>query len=278
MSEIINFSFGPLTELLKDLFPPGCRLSRGDGQTHGLDWLDQSWEDRQRNINNLLCVLGLRCCWIIMLHYFIHGLYLKCKSNSSFNSHEVFKEQLNQLSWEWLSTEQPPPLTHAHRGCSSTTYWSSMARVYVATDDKLLVSAVSSTAPVCAWASSRSTLLHWGSRGPPDWLGDRATPAQESPSAEMQVSSSRTAGAADPAAVFPGPRSETSSEMKLSLVTLGIRGLGVSSGWSERSAGASAKDSGEVKATRQLAPSVDTFSVSDSTSLTTDWARTSPQK
>lgn len=40
--EIIHLSSGPLVELLKDLSPPGCRLGRGHGQTHGLDGLDQS--------------------------------------------------------------------------------------------------------------------------------------------------------------------------------------------------------------------------------------------
>lgn len=161
-----------------------------------------------------------------------------------------------------------------------------MARVYVATDDKLLVSAASSAAPVWAsWpcASSRSTLLHCGSRGPPDWLGHIATSAQRaltSPSLGRVSSSSGTAGPADPPSlkVLAGSRSEMSSEMKLSLVTFGMRGLGVSMGWSGLSVGASTTDSGEVEVTRQLAPSVDTFSVSNSTSLTTDWARTSPEK
>lgn len=43
--EIIHLSSGPLVELLKDLSPPGCRLGRGDRQTHGLDGLDQSWRE-----------------------------------------------------------------------------------------------------------------------------------------------------------------------------------------------------------------------------------------
>lgn len=89
--------------------------------------------------------------------------------------------------------------------------------------------------------------------------------ALTSPSSVM-VSSSRTAGAAS-LELFPGSRSDTSSEMKLSLVTLGMRGLGVSAGWSVE---ASAKDSGQVGGTRQLAPSVDALSVSDSTSLAAD--------
>lgn len=48
MPEIIHFSFGPLTELLKDLSPPGCRLGWGDRLTHGLDRLDQSWEGKEK--------------------------------------------------------------------------------------------------------------------------------------------------------------------------------------------------------------------------------------
>lgn len=47
MLEIIHLPFGPLTELLKDLSPPGCRLGWGDRQTHGLDGLDQSWEGQK---------------------------------------------------------------------------------------------------------------------------------------------------------------------------------------------------------------------------------------
>lgn len=44
MPEIIHLSSSSLVKLLKDLSSPGCRLGRGDRQTHGLDGLDQSWK------------------------------------------------------------------------------------------------------------------------------------------------------------------------------------------------------------------------------------------
>lgn len=157
-----------------------------------------------------------------------------------------------------------------------------MARVYVATDDRLQVSAVSGTAAtrVCwLWTSARSTLLHWGSSGPPVWLKGIASGILSS-SSPGTVSSSGTAGPADLLSFefFAGSRSETSSEMKLSLVTFGMWGLGVSTGWSVESVGAWVQDSGEAENAGQLAPSMEALSMSDSTSLTTDWARTSPQK
>lgn len=46
MPEIIHLSFGPLTELLKDLSPPGCRLGWGDRLTQ--TGLDQSWEGKEK--------------------------------------------------------------------------------------------------------------------------------------------------------------------------------------------------------------------------------------
>lgn len=149
MSEIIHFSLRPFTELLEDLSPPRCCLGWSDGQTHGLDRLDQSWRKTRRKnrwITDWSCKGNKLDLWTgselvlfkILIYLQINKLFRhwsnKCGSwihqrkAMSYNS-QVFTEQLNQLSWEWLSTEQPPPLTHAHTGCSSVPYVSSMARV-----------------------------------------------------------------------------------------------------------------------------------------------------
>lgn len=92
------------------------------------------------------------------------------------------------------------------------------------------------------------------------------------------TTSSRTAAEADstPPDVFAGFRSETSSEIKLSLVTLGMWGL--THGSDEEFAGASTNESGQGNVTLLMAPSPGGCSRSNSASLTPDGARTSPEK
>ncbi|KAF3853367.1 hypothetical protein F7725_014055 [Dissostichus mawsoni] len=113
---------------------------------------------------------------------------------------------------------QPPPLTQAHRGRSSAPYGSSMARVYVATDDRLQVSRESNTTPIHVTPLGVLRGNSYTCTGVFEiFLNSEGFLLQNS----RGVSSLE---------VFGGSRSETSSEMKLSLVTLGMRG--VSTGWS----------------------------------------------
>lgn len=138
----------------------------------------------------------------------------------SYCFYSVAPEMLNQLTCELESMSHPPPVTQAQGGSSScTTVLCCSSMGYVATELRALLGTE-------AFISSRSTLLHGVSLLSDGLLGLRI---EESDSWLVTWFSSGTLGCAEEGGSCVGAeRSDTSAEMKLSLVILGTRGFGMS--------------------------------------------------
>lgn len=135
----------------------------------------------------------------------------------------VAPEVLNQSTCEleWMS--HPPPVTQAQGGVSScTTVFCCNSMGYVATELRALLG----TEP---FISSRSTLLHGVSPPSDGLLGSVGVRTEESDSWPVTWFPSGTLGCtAEGRSCIGVERSDTSAEIKLSLVIFGTRGFRMS--------------------------------------------------
>lgn len=91
VSEMLQLPLGSFVELLKDLFPPGCRLSWRHRQTHGLNGLKQGC----RTTGEKTYHLTTKLCCLESLHLYEQRLYLMCRYLTWYSG--LYKYSLLQI-------------------------------------------------------------------------------------------------------------------------------------------------------------------------------------